>query len=153
MAEEALNDILNAHVINLDHGGNEVGDTKDKLAGAAFIVVSKEGVLYQGAAGYVSLPEPSSSSPPRPFSVSRSFTWIASMTKIFTSTCVLQLVERGLIALDDDVRSIVPELGQMQILVGFEPQSGRPILVDNTKPVTLRYCTLLFLVTLAPAGL
>ncbi|KAM7190866.1 acyltransferase LovD [Naviculisporaceae sp. PSN 640] len=142
---QALDKILNKHVLQLN--GNEAGDTKDKLAGAAFIVVSKDKVLYQGAAGYVSLPTPSHDVLPKPFSVTRSFTWIASMTKIFTATCLLQVVERGLISLDDDVRTLVPELGKMQILLGFEPQSAednpptpqKPILVDNTKPITLRH--------------
>lgn len=144
MAHEALNQILNKHVLQLN--GTTFNHTKDKLAGAAFIVVSKDETLYQGAAGYVSLPPPSHDVLPKRFSVTRSFTWIASMTKIFTSTCLMQLVERGLISLDDDVRTLVPELGQMQILVGFEPQTAgvnppdpeKPILVENTKPITLR---------------
>jgi len=64
----------------------------------------------------------------------------------------MQIVERGLITLDhDDLRTIVPELGQMQILEGFQEakalqsdgsdSSDQPILVDNTKPITLRYDT------------
>lgn len=59
------------------------------------------------------------------------------MTKIITTTCLMQLVERGSIGLDDDVRGRVPELDKMQILRGFTEQ-GCPILQDNVKPITLR---------------
>lgn len=64
------------------------------------------------------------------------FTWVASLTKIITSTSVMQLVEQGRIGLDDDVRSLVPELENAQILHGFE--NDKPILEKNTKPITLR---------------
>jgi CubicO group peptidase (beta-lactamase class C family) len=50
----------------------------------------------------------------------------------------MQLVERGTLPLDDDVRTTIPELGTMQILRGFD--GDKPILEDNTKPITLRYC-------------
>ncbi len=48
----------------------------------------------------------------------------------------MQLVERGRIGLDDDVRPLVPELAAMQILQGFS-QDGKPILVENARPITL----------------
>lgn len=49
----------------------------------------------------------------------------------------MQLVERGAVGLDDDVRPRVPELSQMQILRGFDAEDS-PILEDNVKPITLR---------------
>lgn len=49
----------------------------------------------------------------------------------------MQLVERGLISLDDDARDKVPELHGMQVLRGFT-KLNRPILEENTKPVTPR---------------
>jgi hypothetical protein len=33
---------------------------------------------------------------------------------------VLQLVEKGLVGLDDDVREILPELKQQKVLIGWE---------------------------------
>lgn len=60
------------------------------------------------------------------------------MTKIVTVTCLMQLVEKGLIKLDDDMRPLVPELAKMQILRGFD-DGDKPILEDNVKPITLRY--------------
>ncbi len=59
------------------------------------------------------------------------------MTKVVTATCLMQLVERDQISLDDDVRPLVPTLAKMQILKGFD-QDGKPVLLDNAKPITLR---------------
>ncbi|KAM7210694.1 acyltransferase LovD [Rhypophila decipiens] len=146
MALEVLDQILNKHVIKLNR--NEVvGGTKDKLAGAAFIVVSKDKVLYQGAAGYVSLPESSSSSAPAPFSATRSFTWVASMTKVFTSTCLMHHIERGGTNIDlrFDVRAHSHELASLGlILKGFQTRSDgveEPVFeeFDNLKSITIRH--------------
>ncbi len=49
----------------------------------------------------------------------------------------MQIVERGHIKLDDDVKPFVPELARMQILRGFDA-AGKPDLVTNDKPITLR---------------
>lgn len=65
------------------------------------------------------------------------FTWIASMTKLITSTCLMQLVEKGKIGLDDDVRGLVPQLAAMQVLEGFD-EAGHPVLRDNPDVITLR---------------
>lgn len=37
------------------------------------------------------------------------------MTKLVTAVAVMQLVERGLISLDDDAREIIPELKDMKV--------------------------------------
>ena len=63
---------------------------------------------------------------------------LASCTKIITTIAALQLVERGLIALDDDVSSVLPELKNPEILTGFEEGSGKPILVKAKGFITLR---------------
>jgi CubicO group peptidase (beta-lactamase class C family) len=59
------------------------------------------------------------------------------MSKIVTIAGVMALVERGMLALDADVRPIVPELRALQVLKGFDAE-GKPILEDNTAPITLR---------------
>jgi CubicO group peptidase (beta-lactamase class C family) len=63
------------------------------------------------------------------------------MTKLITATCLLQLVERGLVTLSEDLRPRVPQLAALQILKGFN-DNDEPILEDNTKPITLRYVCL-----------
>lgn len=42
--------------------------------------------------------------------------WVASMTKLVTAVAITQLVERGVLSLDEDVRKRVPELANIQIL-------------------------------------
>ncbi len=62
---------------------------------------------------------------------------IASCTKIITTITAMQLVEKGLIYLDDDVSSVLPELKNPEILTGFEG-NGKPILVKAKGFITLR---------------
>ena len=64
--------------------------------------------------------------------------WAASMSKIVTIAGVMSLVERGIVSLDDDMRTIVPELSALQILRGFTDDE-KPVLEDNSLPITLRY--------------
>ncbi|RSL83048.1 hypothetical protein CEP52_016819 [Fusarium oligoseptatum] len=122
---EKLSSILQEHVA-------QEKDTTNKLLGAAFVVVNAKDVLFSGSSGRIDF-DPNS----RQFSTD-TFTWMASMTKIITITCFMQLVERGEIGLDDDVRPRVPELAKMQILRGFD-DNDKPILEDNTKPITFRH--------------
>ncbi|KAI7229085.1 beta-lactamase family protein [Hortaea werneckii] len=58
----------------------------------------------------------------------------ASMTKLLTSIAALQLVEAGLIKLDDDVSKILPEVGEQKILKGFDGDT--PMLEDRKSPLT-----------------
>lgn len=64
--------------------------------------------------------------------------WIASCTKLMTSICAMQLVERGLVSLDEPVYKYIPELGEFKVLKGFEEGSGKPIEDKPTVPITLR---------------
>lgn len=47
-------------------------------------------------------------------------TWIASQTKLTTSVATMQIVERGLIGLDDDICQVLPRLKDLKVLTGFE---------------------------------
>jgi methyl acetate hydrolase len=64
--------------------------------------------------------------------------WIASMTKAITGACAMQLVERGTLALDDTIAKILPELGHVQVLEGFD-QDGKPRLRAPKRAITLRH--------------
>lgn len=46
------------------------------------------------------------------------------MTKLVTAVAVVQLVEQGILSLDDDVREKMPELKDIQILQGMEHGSS-----------------------------
>lgn len=62
-----------------------------------------------------------------------------SQTKLVTCLAALQLVDRGLVSLDDeaDIEKHLPELGKLQLLKGYE-EDGKPILEQPTKKSTLR---------------
>ncbi|KAF9694899.1 hypothetical protein EKO04_006903 [Ascochyta lentis] len=63
--------------------------------------------------------------------------WVASCTKLMTSICALQLVERGQLTLDAPVYTHIPELKDFKILKTFDNE-GKPTEVQHTKPITLR---------------
>ncbi|KHN97730.1 Beta-lactamase/transpeptidase-like protein [Metarhizium album ARSEF 1941] len=108
-----LDDILRRYTVQ----GEE--DTKDKLLGAA------------GSSGRLDL------DPKSPPFTEKAFTWAASLTKLATSISVLQLVERGQLDLDADLRPLIPELRQARILRGFD-DDDKPVIEANTRPITMR---------------
>ena len=61
---------------------------------------------------------------------------IASMTKIVTTTALLQLQEKGWVSVDDPVKSYIPEFAEPRVLTGFDPETGdyetRPAKQDIT---------------------
>ena len=62
---------------------------------------------------------------------------LASQTKLLTTIAALQIVERGLFGLDDDVTEKLPELGAQKILQGFD-EDDKPILMERKKVITLK---------------
>ena len=63
---------------------------------------------------------------------------LASCTKLMTAIAALQCVEKGLMALDDDVSKILPELGTVEIITGIEEATGQPILSAKSSNISLR---------------
>jgi len=63
---------------------------------------------------------------------------IASMTKPITSVAAMQLVEQGKITLDEPVARVLPQLGGVQVLTGFDA-AGKPMLRPARNPMTLRH--------------
>ncbi len=80
------------------------------LHGVAALVVDRQSVLFQGAAGEASAD-----------TLYRN----ASMTKAVATTAALQLVEQGRLQLDATVVSILPEFGALQVLDGFDGDQPR----------------------------
>ena len=65
------------------------------------------------------------------------FYWIASLTKLSTAVATLIAVDKGLVTLDQNVRAIVPELADLDVLEGFD-DDGKPLLRKCTAPISLR---------------
>lgn len=57
---------------------------------------------------------------------------IASMTKLLTSIAALQLVEQGLVGLDEDLSDLLPDMAEIPLLRDGE-------LIPATQPITLRH--------------
>ncbi len=64
--------------------------------------------------------------------------WIASMTKAVTGAAAMQLVEQGRLELDGPAGAVIPHLGEVQVLEGFDDE-GRPKTRPPKRPVTLRH--------------
>ncbi|KAI2628211.1 beta-lactamase/transpeptidase-like protein [Xylaria nigripes] len=125
--EQSLDAILKTHAVSSDET-----EVQDKLLAAGFLVVNKDGCIYEGTAGRLDF-DPASP-PYKPNSVS----WFASMTKLAMAVSMLQLVERGLIKLEDDLSEMLPELAALPVLRGFD-DDGVPILEPHGRAITLRH--------------
>ncbi|KAL2686861.1 hypothetical protein Neosp_004403 [[Neocosmospora] mangrovei] len=60
------------------------------------------------------------------------------MTKLVTATALMQIVEKQLIGLDDDIRQLVPELAAAQILKPILTDDDKIRLGSNGNAITLR---------------
>ncbi|KAI8658077.1 Beta-lactamase [Fusarium keratoplasticum] len=64
--------------------------------------------------------------------------WVASCTKLITTVAVLQCVEKGLLELDQDISTILPEWKHPQVLTGFD-EAGQPLFRPAWSTITLRH--------------
>lgn len=96
-----------------------------KVSGVVAMAATTDGIIYLGAFGAGMTPD----------SIFR----IASMTKAVTSVAVMQLVERGLVKLDDPAGKYLPELAKVQVLEGFSKETGKPRLRPAAVPITVRH--------------
>ncbi|MDP6690610.1 MAG: serine hydrolase domain-containing protein [Alphaproteobacteria bacterium] len=100
------------------------------VPGVAAMVSNGNETLYQGAFGEREL---GGGDPMRLDTVIA----IASMTKAVTATAAMQLVEQGALELDAPAGDIVPYLGEVGVLEGFDGD-GQPITRPPKPAITLR---------------
>ncbi|GAC1314226.1 MAG: serine hydrolase domain-containing protein [Chloroflexota bacterium] len=101
------------------------------IPGVVALAADRQRVLYQGAFGLRDLASP------RPMTLDTVFS-IASMTKAVTAVAALQLVERGLLTLDQPAGDRLPELAAAQVLDGFDVE-GVPLFRKPFRAITLRH--------------
>jgi methyl acetate hydrolase len=107
------------------------GVERRKIPAAVAVVASGGSIVYEGGFG-----ARDSASGVKPDA--NSIFAIASMTKPVTSVAAMQLVEQGKLKLDEPISRYLPQLAKLQVLTGFDPQSGKPLLRPAMKQVTLR---------------
>jgi len=102
-----------------------------EVAGVVALAADDQGVIYEGAFGK------RAADADAPMTLD-TVVWIASMTKAVTSVAAMQLVEQGRITLDEPLSRHLPEVGEVQVLEGFD-EAGAPKLRAPRRPVTLRH--------------
>jgi methyl acetate hydrolase len=103
------------------------GDT----AGVAAAVITRDETLYTAAQGARTLGAPAVMD-------LDTVMLIASMTKPITTAAAMQLVEQGKLSLDGAAAAVIPELGALKVLQGWDA-NGAPQLRDALGQVTLRH--------------
>ncbi|MGE3771282.1 MAG: serine hydrolase domain-containing protein [Gammaproteobacteria bacterium] len=101
------------------------------VPGIVALAATGTGLCYSGAFGSMG---PGDARPMRTDTVFR----IASMTKAITATAAMQLVEQGRLRLDQPMKEIAGEIGEAQVLTGFDA-NGAPQLRAPRRDVTLRH--------------
>ena len=118
--------VLTGHAVT--HTVSAAADAGD-VPGVVATAANADGVIFEGAVGTRDL---ATGAPMTTDTV----VWIASMTKAVTGACAMQLVEQGKLSLDGDIGRTLPELGRVQVLVGFDTD-GKPRLRSPKRAVSV----------------
>lgn len=100
------------------------------VPGVVAVAGDRDGVLYEGAFGTLSVGGDGAVRPDTIF-------WLVSMTKAIASVAALQLVEKGRVALEQSVADIVPSFAELQVLEGFDRETPR--LRPGARQATIRH--------------
>ena len=100
------------------------------VPGVVALATNREGNIYEGAAGVRSLGNGA-------VMTTDTICAIFSTTKAIAGTACLQLVEDGRLDLDAPAKNYAPDIGQLQVLDGFDA-NGNPKLRPPKRDVTTR---------------
>lgn len=118
---------------SIQRNANTVLDYTTRRAGGAPGVVAmatdRDANFYEGAAGHRELAK---ASPMTTDTVMAMF----STTKAICGVTLMQLVEEGKVRLEDAARKYVPEIGELQVLEGFDA-SGQPKTRPPRRDITI----------------
>ncbi len=90
---------------------------RKEIAGAVTMVVEKDRVLHLDSTGFSDLEGKTAMKPENLF-------WIASMSKPVTAMCVMILVDKGLLSLDEPIAKYLPQMRQLKT------EGGEPVEVS-----------------------
>ncbi|OUS84151.1 serine hydrolase [Rhodococcus sp. NCIMB 12038] len=105
-------------------------DGAPRVPGVVAMLTDRDRTVFEGAAGVRSVADG------EPMTTDTVFA-IFSTTKAITGTSVLQCAEEGLLDLDAPAREYVPELGDIQVIEGFDDH-GDPVLRAPKRDITTR---------------
>jgi len=109
--------------------GDSVG--KGDVPGVVAVATDAKGTTYEGGFGKRVLGEPAEMTPD-------TVVWMASMTKAITGAAAMQQVERGKLGLDAPAKEVIPYLGEVEVLEGFDA-AGKPRMRKPRRDITLRH--------------
>ena len=101
-----------------------------RVPGVVALATNRDGNIYEGAAGVRSLGNGAAMT-------TDTICAIFSTTKAIAGTACLQLVEEGRLDLDAPAKNYTPDIGELQVLDGFD-DNGDPILRPPKRDVTTR---------------
>ena len=110
----------------------ELALQKEGIPGAVALVTDKKSILYHAAFGWENVAAAKRMRPDSLFN-------IASMTKAVTSFGVMQLVDKGLIALDDPIRNHIRDLCPFEVFTDFSETSGKYEKRPATTEVSIKH--------------
>jgi methyl acetate hydrolase len=108
----------------------EQGVQRGRVPGVVALAADDQGVIYEGAFGKRAVGGDADMT-------LDTVVWIASMTKAVTCVAGMQQVEQGRVSLDGPLAGILPELGDIKVLEGFDSE-GAPRLRPPRREITLR---------------
>ena len=153
IAERVETRVLPFFSVNLAFPGEAPASTRQKIAGAGAqalsqqlaaavergdtpgvvaLVVGRDGVIYEGAAGKLDVGRNV------PMPVNAIFN-IASMTKPITSVAIMMLLEDGKLRLDDPVSQYLPEFNNLQVITKFNEVDGTYETRPARRAMTIRH--------------
>ena len=104
---------------------------RGEVPGVAAVATDRNGTIYEGGFGKAILGQGADMTPD-------TVVWLASMTKSVTGAVAMQQVERGALKLDAPAKDVIPYLGEVQVLEGFDA-AGKPRLRKPARDITLRH--------------
>ncbi|MCW2240538.1 serine hydrolase domain-containing protein [Azospirillum canadense] len=107
------------------------GVAHNDVAGVVALAAQATGIVYEGAFGKANVATGT------PMTTDTVF-WLLSMTKAFTATACMQLVEQGRLRLDDDAAKYLPELAAPKILEGYAAD-GTPRLRPAKRTIKVHH--------------
>ena len=102
------------------------------VPGVVTLIVDRDGVLYEGAAGKQDVARGVAMPADAIFR-------IASMTKPVTSVGLMMLVEQGKVGIDDPVAKYLPQFDNRPVVAKLDPATGSFETRPATTPITIRH--------------